>query len=1260
MKKLSKRAVAWLLTALMLMTLIPSAAFAAETGALQNTLYKLKTDGKLNIGYIGGSITVGAAADNVNADSYRALTTKWIGEQFSNAAVTAIGAGVGGTGTKYGLFRADSALKLGTDEQPDLTFIEFAVNDEYDRLTAEETSFYYESLINKLYAANPNMDIVCLITTNKGKAEDGAAFVQKDEQIKLAEHYGIPVIDMGDAFQKQIASEVTEENTFDTVWAKYFKDAVHPLNEGHKFYAKCITDYLGTALTGDVPESLTAKTLPNPINTDLASDAYLTTAAGSGYTKVGNGWSYDTSTGAISATESGQAFNFKFTGTRLEIMTNVNNSNSAYGDIQYTIDGETKTKALLHGGDCRIVELASGLENKEHTVTLMTADGTISGEKPLTISGFGIAGNADKSGIKCEIDQSIFKVYNLTDNKDVRIQNLRFSNGETVVPSTEYQGNKWLVGNKDLDNYEAPFFFQWDVSSLKGKEIVSAAYVHVVAANDNFFLYDVPGDDLTLSYTEKTFTETVNGAETEVTKKVPNRIEINKTPIANVGLDVSKTAISADITGLPENVQSKYNFSVDITDYIKEQAASDNALATIMAYENWGGRVLYGNNQFPILWVKTIENDAPVVTVNPIEKINEGETATVVATATDTNGIAAVKFYVDGVEQNVEAVNDGDTYTAQLSGLAQGEHTVTVKATDTYGATGSADARLFVKGTVKTALKDVVKANKVTNPNFKDNLDYSGQLLSDNKTPDRNNFWIKSNGSLTDAVAPVFMKFDISSILDVDDDGILDYDVKAAYLLTGNGANNGRNNTPMQFYDVPSNDISIESMKEIDSDGNVKYVMPTINRTAKADIRYQAARDLFSELNTKGSFDNLGLDMDHTKAAFDLTNYVTEKNGKFSVMMYTSWGATEIIGSTDDNKMPRLYFELIAKPKAEIVLCEHNYAGEDLTVSVKAEGVGSDIEKVEIYDGDTLKATVTENTDGVYTADIADLSAGVHKIKAVVIAKNTAKAETVKNVLVKGETTVANNNYRAVVSTQSDAKPIEISAAAAEGKTIKTYSDSTQIYYQYDVSEYKKIVDKIESVTMNTKVNKFNGQWYDLTAMKTDYVISDNSTYDEMKNGTFVNGETLGRISENNTSIDVTDKFKSVLADSSYGTYLTLKLWSTRGGMSEGIYPTSFTIKIKETAAPSFVTENSDNTITVAVNPSQYAGEDNSSVCVAAAVYGADGALKNTVVRTLLTRNKYTVYNVDMPEGCTYKVFVFDGIGTLKPLLNTPAEKTAE
>ena len=707
-------------------------------------------------------------------------------------------------------------------------------------------------------------------------------------------------------------------------------------------------------------------------------------------------------------------------------------------------------------------------------------------------------------------------------------------------------------------------------------------------------------------------------------------------------------------------MQNDYNFSVDITDYIKEQAASDKALATIMAYEDWGGRVMYGNNQFPILWVKTIENDAPVVTVNPIEKINEGETATVVATATDTNGIAAVKFYVDGVEQSVEAVNDGDTYTAQLSGLAQGEHTVTVKATDKYGATGSADARLFVKGTVKTALKDVVKAEKVTNPNFKDNLDYSGQTLSDNKTPDRNNFWIKSNGSLTDAVAPIFMKFDISSILDVDDDGILDYDVKAAYLLTGNGANNGRNNPPMQFYDVPSNDISIESMKETDSDGNVTYVMPTINRTAKANIKYQAARDLFSELNTKGSFDNLGLDMDHTKAAFDLTNYVTEKNGKFSVMMYTSWGATEIIGSTDDNKMPRLYFELMAKPKAEIVLCEQNYAGEDLTVSVKAEGVGSDIEKVEIYDGDTLKATVTENTDGVYTADIADLSAGVHKIKAVAIAKNTAKAETVKIVLVKGETTVANNNYRAVVSTQSDAKPIEISAAAAEGKTIKTYNDSTQIYYQYDVSEYKKIVDKIESVTMNTKVNKFNGQWYDLTAMKTDYVISDNSTYDEMKNGTFVNGETLGRISENNTSIDVTDKFRSVLADSSYGTYLTLKLWSTRGGMSEGIYPTSFTIKIKETAAPSFVTENSDNTITVAVNPAQYAGEDNSSICVAAAVYGADGALKNTVVRTLPTRNKYTVYNVDMPEGCTYKVFVFDGIGTLKPLLNTPATKTAE
>ena len=90
------------------------------------------------------------------------------------------------------------------------------------------------------------------------------------------------------------------------------------------------------------------------------------------------------------------------------------------------------------------------------------------------------------------------------------------------------------------------------------------------------------------------------------------------------------------------------------------------------------------------------------------------------------------------------------------------------------------------------------------------------------------------------------------------------------------------------------------------------------------------------------------------------------------------------------------------------------------------------------------------------------------------------------------------------------------------------------------------------------------------------------------------------------------------------------------------------------------MTVNKDNTITVAVNPANYAGDDNASVTVAAAMYNTDGVLVSTNVKVIPTRDKYTVYNVDMPEDCTYKVFVFDGIGTLKPLLNTPATKTAE
>ena len=102
-------------------------AMAAETQpSLGRTFAKLANKKQLTIGYFGGSITAGAGASNAAKTSWRARTTAWFKEHFPEAAITEVNAAIGGTGSDLGAFRCANDLLT---KDPDLVFIEFAVND---------------------------------------------------------------------------------------------------------------------------------------------------------------------------------------------------------------------------------------------------------------------------------------------------------------------------------------------------------------------------------------------------------------------------------------------------------------------------------------------------------------------------------------------------------------------------------------------------------------------------------------------------------------------------------------------------------------------------------------------------------------------------------------------------------------------------------------------------------------------------------------------------------------------------------------------------------------------------------------------------------------------------------------------------------------------------------------------------------------------------------------------------------------------------
>ena len=109
----------------------------ANKRTLSNTVYKLKTDKKLNVLYYGGSVTVGVGSSSGN--SWAKKSEAWLKETYPDAEINCTNSAIGGTGVYYGNMRADSAVFA---HKPDLLFVEFALNDKYENFYYAQSAYY--------------------------------------------------------------------------------------------------------------------------------------------------------------------------------------------------------------------------------------------------------------------------------------------------------------------------------------------------------------------------------------------------------------------------------------------------------------------------------------------------------------------------------------------------------------------------------------------------------------------------------------------------------------------------------------------------------------------------------------------------------------------------------------------------------------------------------------------------------------------------------------------------------------------------------------------------------------------------------------------------------------------------------------------------------------------------------------------------------------------------------------------------------------
>jgi len=316
---------------------------------MPNIFARLNSGQNATIAYIGGSVT--------EMTGWRDNVTAWFNGHYPGK-ITEINAGWSGTGSAIG------ALRLGRDvlaHNPDLVFIEFAINDE----TGDTLQFImqnYDGMVRQIWQQNPMTDI-CFIETIawyiEGPYLGGYLPTSVDAHYQVADHYMIPSVNVGWALYQHVLAG--------TPWENLAPDRAHPNAAGHQIYSDAIIQLLDPERTAGDPASahpLIAPKTSYPI--DGADIVEL------GEISLPSGWTRGTGMGVNSFAQSTQQnaeITLSFNGP-IAVLKFIQNTDG--GVVGYSIDGAPFTSIDLSFGWTWVWAKPIGkmLSTGSHTVRL--------------------------------------------------------------------------------------------------------------------------------------------------------------------------------------------------------------------------------------------------------------------------------------------------------------------------------------------------------------------------------------------------------------------------------------------------------------------------------------------------------------------------------------------------------------------------------------------------------------------------------------------------------------------------------------------------------------------------------------------------------------------------------------------------------------------------------------------------------------------------------------------------------------------------
>lgn len=243
---------------------------AGTNGRLEKVLEKMKNGESVSIAFIGGSVTEGALAESYE-ESYADCFVAGLQEKYPDAELTYINAGLSGTSSSLGVMRYDRDVVEAAGRNPDIVFLEFAIND-YQEPTDGRA---YESMIRNILKADNEPAVILLFSVSQNE------WNMQEVYIPMGEHYGLPMASIRDAVNKPLADGTMTKQEF-------FADEHHPTTYGHKIMADCLGELVReaeSAESGGVVAALPADSIKSPDFMDM----HMLTSKGKGGVEISAG-----------------------------------------------------------------------------------------------------------------------------------------------------------------------------------------------------------------------------------------------------------------------------------------------------------------------------------------------------------------------------------------------------------------------------------------------------------------------------------------------------------------------------------------------------------------------------------------------------------------------------------------------------------------------------------------------------------------------------------------------------------------------------------------------------------------------------------------------------------------------------------------------------------------------------------------------------------------------------------------------------------